>query len=163
MKTHEAILSNLQSARFIMSRYLEDLRDEDLIVRPHPHAHHAAWQLGHLVLSESQMLRAIYPDAACGVSPEFLTKHEVSAASKAQLSDFYPKSDYLSLMQQVRSATVAAVAKFSEQQFSEPGPERMRNYAPTIGAVFLAIANHEIMHTGQIAVIRRALGKPVVI
>ena len=35
--------------------------------------------------------------------------------------------------------------------------------APTVGALFVLIANHPMMHAGQFVVVRRKLGKPVVI
>jgi uncharacterized damage-inducible protein DinB len=39
----------------------------------------------------------------------------------------------------------------------------MKDFAPTHGAVLSLIANHPMMHAGQIATLRRRLGKPVVI
>lgn len=163
MDTHAAIISNLHSSRHVMNTYLRDLYDQDLLVRPHPSAHHAAWQLGHLILSECQMVRAIRPACACELPADFVAKHDKAAAVKSQLSDFCPKEVYLSLMEKVRDATFAALEEVPHDELSKPGPESMRSYAPTIGSVFLAIANHEMMHSGQIAVLRRVLGKPVVI
>jgi hypothetical protein len=163
MNTHEAIVSNLQSSRYVMSRYLEDLTSEDLFVRPHSDAHHVAWQLGHLILSECQMVRAVRPESASDLPAEFIAKHDKANAGKSQLSDFYPKDVYLSLMDKVRRATLEALEHISQQDLSKPGPEAMRSYAPKVGSVFLAIANHEMMHSGQFAVVRRVLGKPVVI
>lgn len=163
MKTHEAILSNLHSARYIMTRYLEDLSDQDLVVRPHPNAHHIAWQLGHLVLSEAQMVKSVAPEIECSLPADFVARHDTSCATRSQRTDFYAKVEYWGHMQRVREVTVEALARFSSEDLSAPGPEKMRSYAPLIGSVFLAIANHEIMHSGQIAVVRRVLSKPVVI
>jgi hypothetical protein len=163
MNTHEAIISNLHSSRYIMTRYLQDLSDADLLVRPHPDAHHSAWQLGHLILSECHMVRGVSPQYAFDLPTECIAKHDKAAASRSQLADFYTKDTYLSLMEQVREATFSAVKHFSQDDLSLPGPEAMRSYAPKVGSVFLAIANHEMMHSGQLAVVRRVLGKPVVI
>ncbi len=55
------------------------------------------------------------------------------------------------------------ISSISQDDLSLPGPEKMRAYAPTKGAVLLAIGTHELMHVGQWAVLRRMLGKPVVI
>ena len=59
--------------------------------------------------------------------------------------------------------TLEALASFSADALSAPAPEAMRSYAPHVGSIFSMVAGHELMHTGQIAVIRRFLGKPVVI
>jgi hypothetical protein len=37
----------------------------------------------------------------------------------------------------------------------------MARIAPTVGALFLLGANHELMHAGQFVVVRRKLGKPI--
>jgi hypothetical protein len=37
----------------------------------------------------------------------------------------------------------------------------MAQFAPTLGALFILISNHVLMHTGQFTVVRRKLGKPV--
>lgn len=163
MEIKDAILYNLQSSRFVMSSYLSDLSDEELLVRPVPAAHHAAWQLGHLILSEYQMARGIAPDVHIDISSDFVTKHDKDAAARNDASSFCSKDVYCTLMSRVREATVAALSGCSEDDLARPGPEAMRSYAPTCAAVFLAIANHEMMHAGQIAVLRRALGKPIVI
>jgi hypothetical protein len=163
MKTHEAISSNLHTSRFIMTSYLNDLSDEDLIVRPVPAAHHAAWQIGHLILSESQMINGVRASSAPALPPEFAARHDKGAAKASDNTQFYSKSQYLSFMNNLREATLALLSQLSEEDLSKPGPEAMRSYAPKVGSVFLSIANHELMHSGQIAVIRRTLGKPVVI
>lgn len=163
MKTHEAITSSLQTARFIMTSYLSDMSDSDLLVRPVPGAHHAAWQLGHLITSESQMILGVRAGSAPALPPEFLARHDKASARRDAPTDFYSKDQYLSFMNSVREATLSLLGQLSENDLSQPGPEAMRSYAPKVGSVFQSIAHHELMHSGQIAVIRRALGKPVVI
>jgi hypothetical protein len=37
----------------------------------------------------------------------------------------------------------------------------MAPFAPTLGALFVLVANHALMHGGQFSVVRRKLGKPV--
>jgi hypothetical protein len=163
MNTHEAIVSNLHTSRFIMTSYLKDMTDADLIVRPVPSAHHAAWQLGHLILSESQMVNGVKPGTAPALPVEFAARHDKGAAHSSNQGEFYSKEQYLTFMSALREASLALLSQLSEADLSNPGPEAMRSYAPKVGSVFLSIANHELMHSGQIAVIRRALGKPVVI
>src|SRR5262249_14010840 len=44
---------------FVLNEYLKDIVDADLLIRPVPNANHAAWQLGHLIKSEAQLLKLI--------------------------------------------------------------------------------------------------------
>ncbi len=40
-------------------------------------------------------------------------------------------------------------------------PEELRSYAPRVVDMVALAAEHEMMHSGQITVLRRKLGKPV--
>ncbi|MCA9244977.1 MAG: DinB family protein, partial [Phycisphaerales bacterium] len=69
--------------------------------------------------------------------------------------------EYLKLMAKMHEATIAALDKTPDADLDKPGPEQMRQIAPTVGALFAMIGNHEMMHVGQFAASRRKLGKPV--
>jgi hypothetical protein len=58
---------------------------------------------------------------------------------------------------------LAALESFPEAELDSPAPESLRSFCPTMGHVFSLIANHPLMHAGQFVVVRRQLGKPIVI
>lgn len=163
MRAHDVIVQMLDTARFVTATYLSDLSDEELLVRPVSGAHHIAWQLGHLLHSECSMIDGVRTGVAPQLPPGFAEHHSKEAASDDVSEHFLSKGEYLTLMARVREATRSLLTQFSEEQLDLPGPEAMRSYAPTIGSVFLMIGSHEIMHSGQIAVIRRKLSKAVLI
>ena len=74
---------------------------------------------------------------------------------------FAKRDEYLSLMRKMHDAALAALASTPDADLDAPAPEKMRSYAPTIGAVFNTIGQHELMHGGQFVTVRRKLGKPV--
>mgnify|MGYP006274528363 CR=1 FL=1 len=163
MNAHQVLVELLSTARYVLTSYIEDFTDEDLLARSISDAHHAAWQLGHLISSEYRMIKAIKPEIPELLNSEFIQMHDKANAFTPGTQHFATKKEYLALLSVVRSTTREVLQSFSEQQLSEPGPEFMRSYAPTIGSVFTSIGSHELMHAGQLAVIRRKLGKPVVI
>ena len=57
MTGKEAIRTALQSTQQMLGMYLSDLADQDILVRPVPVANHIAWQLGHLIHAEQQLLQ----------------------------------------------------------------------------------------------------------
>lgn len=71
--------------------------------------------------------------------------------------------EYAHLLEQQRAMTHELLSSLDGAALDLPAPEFMRAYAPKVASVFMAIANHELLHAGQIAVIRRKLGKPVII
>jgi len=161
MNAKDAIKTALTSTQDLLSKYLSDLSDADLVVRPVPKANHIAWQLGHLINSEVQMCKALpgaaYPELPAG----FADQHSTAAAGVDPPKGFRSKADYLGLFNKVRQATLAAVAKMPEADLDKPTPGRMAEWAPTVGALLLLTGNHTLMHVGQFTVVRRKLGKPV--
>ncbi len=59
MNAKDAIRTVMNGSDQIVSAYLADLSDADLLVRPAPAANHIAWQLGHLIASEQWMLTKV--------------------------------------------------------------------------------------------------------
>ncbi len=55
------------------------------------------------------------------------------------------------------------LANVAEPILDKPTEGRLAAIAPTLGSLFVLIANHPMMHVGQFVVMRRKLGKPVVI
>ena len=159
MKAQDAIRTALTSTQQMLGMYLQDLSDADLLVRPVPTANHIAWQLGHLISSESRMGRnlpgAAYPELPAG----FTDRHNKEAAAKD--AGFGTKAEYLGLFNKVRQATIDAAAKLSDADLDKPTSGPVAQMAPTVGALLLLNANHVMMHTGQFSVVRRKLGKPV--
>lgn len=164
MQTKDAILYVLNSARYVTGAYLNDLTDADLLVRPVPHAHHIAWQLGHLVVSEAMMASHVRAGSGIVLPAGFVERHATAHGHDTLDSPpFCSKAEYVELRTRQREKTLELVQSISEEELSAPGPEKMRSYAPTKGAVLLAIGTHEMMHSGQWAVVRRLLEKPVVV
>ena len=164
MQTKEAIQYVLNSARSVANAYLSDLSDSDILIRPTPESHHIAWQLGHLLISEAMMLNSV----KSGVGIAFPVGFEERHGKDGDLNDsidvsFSSLSEYQELRLRQRTRVLDLISSISQDDLSLPGPEKMRAYAPTKGAALLAIATHELMHVGQWAVVRRLLGKPVVI
>jgi hypothetical protein len=150
----------VESSHAIIGGYLSDLSDADLLVRVVPSANHLAWQLGHMISGTRMMLLAIGQD-----TPELPQGFEAAHAKEAAASDdranFCTKAEYLALAGKVKAASLAAIDRIADGELDKPGPERMRQYAPTVGAVLTMLGSHWIMHAGQFATVRRKLGKPV--
>ncbi|MSR80642.1 MAG: hypothetical protein EXS11_07930 [Gemmataceae bacterium] len=57
--------------------------------------------------------------------------------------------------------SIASLGKMSEADLDKPNTGYLAPKAPTFGNLFELAAQHFIMHSGQVSVIRRKLGKPV--
>lgn len=154
------IQTGLQLPTFIVDGYLEDLAQEDLFVRPAPGANHIAWQLGHLITSEHQMINMVCPDAMPPLPEGFAEAYTKETAGLDDPEAFHSKEEYLRVRDEQRKAMLAALEKLSDEELESPTPEKLQRFATTVGTLFSGLGIHWTMHAGQWAVIRRQLGRP---
>jgi hypothetical protein len=163
MTAKDVLKNALHANHWVLSQYLSDLSDADLLVRPAPGANHIAWQLGHLIAAETRFLGLVPGARAPGLPAGFAEQHNKAAAASEATAGFRTKGEYLGLFNQVREATLGALANLPDADLDRAVEDAIARIAPTVGALFFLIANHEMMHAGQFAVTRRKLGKPVLI
>ena len=162
MNTKDAIYASMDLSMTVFNGYLADLDDADLLIRPADGCNHLAWQIGHLIASEVNLLEGICPGKAADLPDGFAAAHSKDTAGSDDASAFRSKAEYLALFEKVRQATKAALEEMSDDQLSAPAPENFRSFCPTVGHMFVLIGTHPMMHSGQIVPLRRKLHKPVV-
>jgi hypothetical protein len=57
---------------------------------------------------------------------------------------------------------LTALDTYPPSDLDNPAPEDFRVFCPTMGDLFTLIATHPMMHAGQFVIVRRQLGKPIV-
>ncbi|TWT48667.1 DinB family protein [Botrimarina hoheduenensis] len=164
MNAAQAIQQTAATSDMVVAAYLADLEDSDLLRRPHPGCNHLAWQLGHLIAAECNLLNLLSPGAAPSLPAGFVENHSKEATSSDDPSHFGTKQEYLDLYKQVRAASHAAIAAVRDSDLDAPNPkEDFRAMFPTVGSMYVLNATHPMMHVGQWAPLRRELGKPIAI
>ena len=106
MNAKDSIKFLLEANENMISMYLSDLSDADLLVRPVPGANHIAWQLGHLIASEASYFLPKIP----GSKPPELPAGFAQQHSKETINSdcgFLKKDEYLALFKKVRAVTLA--------------------------------------------------------
>jgi uncharacterized damage-inducible protein DinB len=161
MQAKDAIRHTLQSSERMMLKYLEDLNDEDLLLRPVEGMNPIAWQVGHLVASERMMMEQIKPGASPPLDEGFLTLHARDATKPKPEEGWLKKDEYIKLFKTQRQATLSMLEQATDKELDAPSPERMQMMAPTFGAIFNMAGVHILMHLGQFVAVRRKLGKPI--
>jgi hypothetical protein len=163
MNTKDALQSAMDMGMHVLNTYVSDLSDEELMHRPQQDCNHLAWQLGHLISSEVSLLESICPGKAARLPDGFAEQHCKETCQENDPAKFRSKAEYLELLATVRAATLAALGEVADEHLDAPAPEWIRQHFPTVGHMFTLIGTHPMMHAGQFAVVRRQLGKPVLI
>ena len=163
MHGKDAIRSAYQLSRMVITSYVSDLTDEELLTRPAKGCNHVAWQLGHLISSECGLLNSIVPGAAIELPAGFVEKHGKENTASDDPSDFASQEEYLAYFPKLEEAAFKALDALSDEDLAKEAPEHLRQICPNVGGVFILIATHPMMHAGQFVPVRRILDKPVLI
>lgn len=163
MNAKDAIRSSANLSTMVLKTYLSDLEDADLMRRPSEGCNHLAWQLGHLIASEVQLLEGVAPGKGIKLPDGFAEAHSKDQCANNDAANFQGKDSYVELFDKVRAASLEALDGYPEADLDNPAPESLRNLCPTMGDMFTLIATHPMMHAGQFVVVRRQLGKPILI
>jgi uncharacterized damage-inducible protein DinB len=158
----EVMAGSLAQSHKMLKDHIADFSDADMLTRPTPAANHTAWQLGHLILAEAGMVNACAPGAVPPPPAGFSDKFTKETAKNDDPKAFVGKSELLAVFDRNRTATIAWAKTLTPADFEKPGPEKMREFIPTVGHLVALLPVHDAMHLGQIQVIRRKLGRPLI-
>jgi len=159
MNSKDAIRISIETADMLARAYLDDLTEVEMMHRPHERCNHIKWQLGHLILSDNEMINGCCSGAIPNLPSDFKSRYARDKSASDQRHDFHDKVDLIKLFEAQREAILKKLNELSEQELDAAAPDTIAEYAPTVGAAFAMLAIHATMHAGQWIVIRRQLGR----
>lgn len=162
MKPADAFKIALNMTDFVLNKYLAEFSDAELLVRPGKGCNHIAWQLGHLIQSEQGIINQIRPGSGIELPAGFAENHAKDNAGCDDPALFCTKQEYLELYTRSRKNIKKILAEMADEEFDQPSPKGWDQF-PNVGAMMNLIVNHPMMHVGQFVVVRRLLGKPIVV
>lgn len=163
MNAKDAIKNTIQTADMVCGSYLGDLSNEEAMKRPHAGCNHVNWQVGHLIASDHAMLTGIVPDSLPALPEGFAEKYSKETAASDDAAAFVPFEELMTLAKANRASILQTIDGFPEDQLDSEGPESFRAFAPTVGSLFNMLGSHWMMHAGQWVILRRELGRDIVI
>ncbi|MBN9521735.1 DinB family protein [bacterium] len=161
MTTPDALAAAYRMSGQLVRRMTNDLSPADFRHQPSPGANTAAWVIGHLAVTLWRTAdRLGAPDHAplpAGLLDAF-TQTGKPAGDQSALGD---PAELLKLFDANLAKVIEAVPAIPAAKLTEP-PARP-GLAATFGEGVLFGALHVAMHSGQLSLIRRSLGKPPVV
>jgi hypothetical protein len=162
MNIGEVLAWQLEGTRDWTLKLLADLKEHDLSFQPGPGLAHIRYLMGHLAVSQDVLIHV-----RClgkGIVPaDFAAHFPIGAAIKStEEHDYPPENELRKVMTEVQARTLAAVRAMPETLLREPAFGKdgapHPHYTDKLGAVSHC-DRHEAFHAGQIATIRRLVGK----
>ena len=122
---------------------------------------HVAWQVGHIAFSEYRLalwrIRGERPDDDALFPPEF--KRLFGADSVPQGGSAFPPAELRAVLDRVHEQVLRELPGLDEAELDLAVPHP-HPFAKTKFLALLWCAQHEMLHAGQIGLLRRLLGYP---
>jgi len=156
------LLDRLQSARNWTNSLLEDVDESKWFDAPGPKLGHIAWQVGHLASSQIILvhMRCFGKEYAGCAPAEYQKLFGRGSTPVADPAAYPPISRIREFFSRIHGECLDMIAKMPTPELDKPaGAEPHPMFTNKAGAIGMA-AMHECFHAGQIAMIRRLMGKP---
>jgi uncharacterized damage-inducible protein DinB len=160
MGPKDIIAKTLDTSDLILKKYLDDLSDADLKLRPFEGFNPIALQLGHLISAERMFAEMVTPGSSPPLPEGFAEKHDLKKQSSDD-SRFSTKDEYVKLWDAQRAATKKVLAGVADSDLEDTRGGRLPQFAPTVAAILNLAGMHAVSHAGQFVAVRRMLKKPI--
>jgi hypothetical protein len=124
---------------------------------------HVAWQVGHIAYAEYRLalwrIRGPQPHDDGLFSPEFLRLFGPESVPVADTERYFSAAEIRAVLDRVHEKALRELSGLDEGELDQPVPHP-HPFAKTKFLALLWCSNHEMVHAGQIGLLRRHLGYP---
>ena len=152
-------LERLAWARGFTQAMVADMTDDQLFTRPGGRGNHPLWVMGHLAQSDDALLSALTGEPA-RLPATFKELFGGNREPTTAAADYPRRDEVAAAMRASRERVVAWLQSLDAAAAFRPTPEFLRRFAPDGITTAFGMAAHEMLHNGQIACVRSALGLP---
>ncbi len=149
-------------ARDYTRQLLEDVAEDEWFAMPAGAVSHLAWQMGHLAMAEYGLtllrIRGKEPTDAEFISNDFLRRFQKGSTPVADGSTYPSGAEIRLVFDRVHEQAMREMSSYTAEQLAEPLPAPTAVTATKLGSLFFCPL-HEMLHAGQIGMLRRMLGK----
>ncbi|MFI4874532.1 MAG: DinB family protein [Blastopirellula sp. JB062] len=161
MNSLEVALHQIRSVRRYSLDLIESIDHADWYKMPEEGVSHVAWQVGHLAMAQYRLalerMRGSREADEAVISSEFLRVFGKTSTPVPQ-PEVYPSPDeILSVFNRVHQQVIEELPQFPLSQLTDP-PEKPHSLYVTKLDSLLWCGQHEMLHAGQIGLLRRLLG-----
>ena len=161
MKTKDFIRAGLDASTNLTLALIDDMKDAPMTQPTSKGGNHPLWVLGHLAYSEANIVSHIIG----GDENPLIGWKEMFGGGRepvAEADKYLPWDEVREEFDKVRARTLNLLEGLSDEDLDKPtkncppGREQMMG---TVGACFLILALHPVMHRGQVADSRRMVDR----
>jgi uncharacterized damage-inducible protein DinB len=157
----ETAWNEIRLAREYTLRLIDGLPESDWFRMPSAGVSHIGWQLGHLAMAQYRLvldrLRGERPEDAELIAPELLVKFGKGSTPEVDASGYPSPQEILAVLGRVYAQSERELATFPDVDLDSPPLKPHPLFNTKLGSLFWC-CRHEMLHAGQIGLLRRQLG-----
>jgi hypothetical protein len=159
----EQLAGPIRFARAYTLRLLEQTPLADWFRMPSSGVTHVAWQVGHLAMAQYRMalerIRGARPEDAELISVDFLRVFGRDSVPDPDPAHYPAQEEIRAVFDRVHEQVLRELPGFLALDLDQP-PVKAHSLCATRRACLAWCAQHEMVHAGQIGLLRRLLGHP---
>ena len=155
-------LSQIEFARAYMLSILDAIDEAEWFTMPAGCPTHVAWQVGHLAMAEYGLC-LFRQRGRQEIDMELMTSgfrklFSRGTVPEADAGKYPPAAEIRATLDRVHAQVVKEAQAFTAEQLKEPVDMPYAVEATKLGSL-LFCSHHEMLHAGQLGLLRRLLGK----
>jgi len=155
-------LRQIEFARAYMLGIVAEIDEAEWFTLPAGCPTHVAWQVGHLAMAEYGLClfrpRGRQPIDLELMSSSFRKQFSRGTVPEADANRYPPAAEIRATLDRVHAQVLKEAAGFTAEQMKEPVDMPYAVEATKLGCL-LFCSHHEMLHAGQLGLLRRLLGK----
>jgi uncharacterized damage-inducible protein DinB len=159
----ELALDRIRGARTFTESFLRDLTAAEWYWTPAELTTHVAWQVGHLAVAQYNLcLRRIRGRTAADqalIPDPFIDAFKLGSKPAAEPAQGPPLDEIKRVFDAVHEQTLKELSGQKDSDLEVPVEQPHPVFRTKLGAIEWCPL-HELVHAGQIALLRRLMGKP---
>ncbi len=157
----ELAIAQVRAARQYTLTLLEGVPEDGWFWTPTAPITHIAWQLGHIAVAQYGLMlfrqRGRLPTDADLMSSDFRKLFMKGTNASAERSNYPSPQEIRTVLDAVHRQALDEAARFDPDDLSQPTEPPHAAFPNRLGSLLFASA-HEMLHAGQIGLLRRLMG-----
>jgi hypothetical protein len=157
----QTAIERIQFSRDYTVRLLDQIDTADWFRMPTPQVTHIAWQVGHLAMAEYRLgldrIRGERPEDVALIDPAFLHRFGKTSVPDPDRSKYPSPAEIRAVFDRVHQQALRELPGLPEAEWHTPPVKPHQLFDRKIDSLFWC-AHHEMLHAGQIGLLRRLLG-----
>jgi hypothetical protein len=161
MSELQLLIDQIAFARKYTLRLLDTIDPARWFWQPREGVTHVAWQVGHLAMANYRLgldrIRGQRPEDEALISTAFLTKFGRDSVSDPNPDRNFKPAELRTVFDRVHQQLLTELPQLAPAELDQP-PLKPHSLASTKRACLSWCAEHEMVHAGQIGLLRRLMG-----